>query len=355
MASKTIVDIARAAGVSFKTVSRVINREPRVRKETRERVESVIAKLNYEPNPWARALRSSRTHLVGFICNSATPSYVNRAQASAMETCQSAGYHLLVEEIHKYKSDLKNFVPKFLDSVHLDGVVLLPPVSDYAAVMDGLERAKLPFVRISPYEDLARGLSVRVDDYSAAYRMTAYLRGLGHRAIAFIKGPASHAATHERLRGFLTAMADGGLAVDPSHVVSGAFSTPSGMAACEKLLKTQPRPTAIFASNDDMAIGVLAAAHRAGLAVPEDVSVAGFDDSPAASSVWPRLTTVRQPIPRLAQVATTMLIDRIESGEPKRPQELELKLVIRESAGAPAAAAKGGKRRGSARRRIRAA
>lgn len=338
MTTSTIIDIAREAGVSFKTVSRVINGEPNVSAKTREKVQAVITRFNYRPNVWARALASSRSHLIGLIYDNPSQGYINQIQIGAMTACQRAGYHLVVEEVRCVGRNLDARIREFISTVQLDGAVLSPPCSDSRVMIAALKEAKIPFVRIAPYELLDEAPYVHMDDYGAAYEMTRYLLNMGHRDIAFIQGPRSHAAAAERHRGYLEAMKEQGGNLRPEWVVSGGFDARSGMAAGEELLATTSRPTAIFASNDDMAIGAMAAAFREGLTPPRDLSIVGFDDSPVASSLWPQLTTVRQPVIEMADAATEMLITRLRSpaepGKRRVPQAqlLSYEIIDRESA-----------------------
>jgi LacI family transcriptional regulator len=334
MAGKTIVDIARAAGVSFKTVSRVINREPTVRKETREHVEAVIARLDYQPNVWARALRSSRSHLIGLMCRSAKPSYINQVQLAAMSTFQHEGFHLVLEELGRSSQGLGKRVSELVRSIQLDGVILVPPLADNIEVLRALESARIPFVRLSPYEHLDREPYIQVDDYKAAHDMTRYLRSLGHVDIGFVKGPATHGAAGQRLQGFRDAMRELGGNLREEWVVAGNFNVRSGMEAGDALLSRGKRPSAIFASNDETANGVISAAYRAGLVLPRDLSIVGFDDSPIASSLWPRLTTVHQPLAQMAREAAAMLMEQIRSPGDARSKKIALKIVVRDSAAA---------------------
>ncbi len=210
MTTSTIIDIAREAGVSFKTVSRVINGEPNVSAKTREKVQAIIARLNYRPNVWARALGSSRSHLIGLIYDNPSQGYINQVQVGAMTACQRAGYHLVVEEMRCGERDLDARVAEFISAGRLDGVVLSPPCSDSQMMMAALKEARIPFVRIAPYELLDEAPYVYMDDYRAAYEVTQHLLSMGHCDIAFIRGPRSHAAAAERHRGFVAAMEEHG-------------------------------------------------------------------------------------------------------------------------------------------------
>ncbi len=333
MGSVTINEVAALAGVSTKTVSRVLNREPHVRPELRDRVMHAVRSLNYQPNMAARALAGSRAYLLGFCYDNPSPGYVSNLQVGAIAACREAGYHLLVEQIDGNSQGAAAQIEALLTAVKMDGLILSPPVCDNGPLLSLLERRGTPFVRIAPAGQFNRGPYVSMDDRKAAYDMTRHLQALGHRRIAFVRGHADHSATPLRLEGFTDAMRDAGLTVSPDWMVSGAFSFRSGVGAAERLLNLPDRPTAIFASNDDMALGVMAVASRMGLGLPEDLSVAGFDDSPIAQVVWPQLTTIRQPVEAMARAATTLLVEGLaKSGEP-RAQLLDFELVVRGSTG----------------------
>lgn len=338
MGAITINDVAALAGVSTKTVSRVLNREPHVRPEVRDRVADAVRSLNYQPNVAARALAGSRAYLLGLCYDNPSPGYVSAVQVGAISACREAGYHLLVEQIDSGASEergrgAERQVEALLAAVKMDGLILPPPVSDRAAVLDLLESRGVPYVRIAPAGQFERGPFVHMDDRKAAYDMTAHLQMLGHRRIGFVRGHADHSATPLRHQGFLDAMRDAGLEVRPEWVVSGAFSFRSGVGAAERLLNLPDRPTAIFASNDDMALGVMAAANRMGLTLPEDLSVAGFDDSPIAQVVWPQLTTIRQPVEAMARAAAAMLVEGLGHRQEARARLLDFELVVRGSTG----------------------
>jgi len=331
LASVTINDVAALAGVSTKTVSRVLNREPHVRPVLRERVADAVRSLNYQPNVAARALAGARAYLLGLCYDNPSPGYVSAVQVGALAACREAGYHLLVEQVDSLGQAGADQLEALLTAVKMDGLILSPPVCDRAALLDLLEARGTPFVRIAPAGQFERGPYVHMDDRKAAYDMTRLLQDLGHRRIAFVRGPLDHSAAPLRLQGFHDAMADAGLPVPSEQVVSGAFSFRSGVGAGERLLSLPERPTAIFASNDDMALGVLAAASRLGLALPRDLSVAGFDDSPIAQVVWPQLTTIRQPVEAMARAAAAMLVEGRAQGPAARL--LDFELVVRGSTG----------------------
>jgi len=335
LTSITITDVAERAGVSIKTVSRVLNSEPNVREDTRAKVLGAVKVLNYRPNYAARALAGSRSYLIGLYYDNPSPSYVGEVQYGAVKACRETGHHLLVEQIDGEKDTWRTQVESLLRQVKVDGVVLSPPVCDRSPVLDVLEEQKIPFVRIAPAGDWDRGPYVYMDDKRAARDMTAYLLSLGHRRIGFVKGHPEHAATQARLAGFTQALTEAGVPLDPAYVQGGAFTFRSGFGAAERLLNLPLPPTAIFASNDEMAVGVMAVANRMQLNVPRDVSVVGFDDAPIAQSVWPQLTTVRQPVVEMAEAAAAMLIQPRASPPGTRSRMLEFALIVRGSAAPP--------------------
>ena len=337
----TIKDVARAAGVSAMTVSRVLNGEQKVRPETRERVKAAIRELRYRPNMSARSLARANTYFIGLLYDNPSAGYVSELLIGALNRCRKAGYHLVVESCGSADQDWDSAIGEMLETSNFDGVIIPPPVCDNAAVLDAVDAADLPHVRISPDGDRERGPHIVTDDRAAARRMTEYLLELGHRRIGFIGGPEGHRASRERREGHCDALQSAGIAIDPALIEAGAFNYRSGLQAADTLLALDDRPTAIFASNDDMAVAVIAQAHRLSLTVPDQLSVAGFDDTQSATAVWPQLTTVRQPISRMAADAVDLLadcLDRQRSGEAGcRPERREIgsDIVVRESSAPP--------------------
>jgi LacI family transcriptional regulator len=332
----SIHDVAERAGVSIKTVSRVLNREPNVSQTTRSRVMEAVTELSYRPNIFARGLASVRSFLIGLLYDNPSASYVAGLQFGALARCREEGYHLIVEVLDSQDPDLGRAVSSLLNESVLHGVILTPPLCDSPAVLDALASAGASFVRISPDRSIGAGPSVSIDDHRAAHDMTAYLISLGHRRIGFIKGHPEHGAAHARFEGYAEALREAGLSVDENYCAQGLFSYQSGMEAAEKLLSLKVRPTAIFAANDDMAAAVLAASQRYNLRTPGQLSVVGFDDSLVAQVVWPRLTTCRQPIAEMAAAAVTMLVQGAGPGRPAL-RRLDHELIIRESTAPPEA------------------
>lgn len=332
----TIKDVAARAGVSIKTVSRVVNGEPHVVAATRTRVEAVVRELSYSPNASARNLSGSRSYLLGLFFDDPGSTYATDVHLGALSRARERGYHTVVERLDPASPDLERDVHAIAATLRLDGAVLTPPLCDDPRVLAALESAGVAYARIAPDRDPGRSPSVEMDDRAAAREMTAHLLGLGHRRIGFVKGLPSHGASRRRLDGHLDALASVGLEVDPALLAEGDFSFRSGVAAGESLLALGLAPTAIFASNDETALGVMAAAGRRGLTVPDALSVAGFDDTQSARVVWPQLTTIRQPKAEMAAAAVDLLIggpDLSAGGTASR--SLAFSLVARGSTGPP--------------------
>ena len=337
-ASVTIQEVADLAKVSPKTVSRVINNEPRVRPDTRARILEAIEHLNYRPNLNARGLASNRSFLIGLFCER-PGDYLSEFQSGAVERCRESSIHLMVEPWDVDSPTIDKQVDTLLGQLRLEGVILLPPLSDHRVVLAKLHEASIPIVRIAPKQDLSATPSIGIDDYAAARQITAHLADLDHRRIGFILGRAEHGATEQRYRGFVDEMRARQIPVDPALVQTGNFTFNDGLSCAQRMLSTGTPPTAIFASNDDMAAAVVSMARKLELDLPRQLSVAGFDDAPIASMIWPQLTTVRQPVAAMARLAADLII-RLEprrNGWPKIvPRHLlEHQLVIRNSTAKP--------------------
>ncbi len=330
----SIHDVAESAGVSIKTVSRVLNREPNVADATRARVMTAVKELSYRPNLFARGLASVRSYLIGLVYDNPSASYVAGLQFGALQRCRAEGYHLIIEVVDSSDPDVGAIVTSLINESVLHGLILTPPLGDSPAILAALDEAGARYVRIAPGSQEGAAPSVSIDDRAGAYDMTKYLIGLGHRRIGFIKGHPQHGAARVRFDGYGAAMREAGLSVSEELCAQGQFSYQSGLAAADQLLALKTRPTAIFAANDDMAAAVLATAQRFHLAVPDDLSVAGFDDSLLAQVVWPQLTTCRQPIAEMASEAVSLLVqtDAEEAGASRR---LDHELVIRQSTAPP--------------------
>lgn len=332
MVRVTISDVAKAAGVSMKSVSRIINREPNVSEKLRDKVQIAIDALGYVPDMAARSLASSRAYTIGLLLDNPSPHYTMKIQAGAYQACREHAFHLLIENINSGADDVADQMKAILFNTRVDGFVLTPPISESGAVMDVLEARGIRYVRIAPTTFPHRSPGFSMDDAAAAGELAAHLWALGHRRFGLVTGPPQHGAASMRREGFIAALRAQGY-VDDVLEVYGGFQFERGIEAGRQLLSARQRPTAIFAMNDDSAAGVMSAAAQLGLRVPHDVSVAGFDDSWVAKSVWPYLTTIHQPISEMAYQATTLLIER-EGHEGRNGDHLlDYALIIRASTG----------------------
>jgi len=336
MPNATIIDVAEHAGVSIKTVSRVINNVTTVKSQLRERVMRAIEKLDYHPNPSARGLGGNRSYLLALLYDISCDYYATSVLGGVIETCRAAKYEVIMRPCDYHSPLLGEEVVRSVRQSRADGVILTPPLSDVSAVMRLLAKHKIPFVRIAPGTRVDDAWSVYTNDRESCKQMTEQLATLGHQRIAFIVGNPDHAAVANRHRGYLDGLDACGLKVDKSLIVQGYNSYASGVQCARKLL-TLPldkRPTAIFAANDEMAAGVLTVAHSLGLSVPEELSVVGFDDAPLASQTWPALTTIRQPIPAMAAKAAELLLASLTGAPEDHSQHvLDSVLTFRQSTG----------------------
>ena len=331
----TIYEIATAAGVSPKTVSRVLNDEPFVKDALRERVKAVARDLNYQPNITARGLITRRSFMIGLTYERPSPSYVVELQRGVLERLADERYRMIILPFRDVTARKDEFVA-FLRSASLDGVVLAPPGSDETDVLDQLDEAGIHYGRIAPQLEQDRGACALLDDTAAAREAAEHLLALGHRRLAVILGDPTHRASAARSAGYAQAFAAHGIA--PGDVASepGDFTLASGEAAMHRILaRSGPRPTAVLAQNDDMAVGAMTVAREAGLAIPEDMSVIGFDDSDISRLIMPKLTTVRQPVFDMAVSATDGLLQLL-AGEPaSSPVHHAHELLIRQSTAPP--------------------
>ncbi|MEG2804871.1 LacI family DNA-binding transcriptional regulator [Stenotrophomonas sp.] len=328
-----IEDVAAVAGVSIKTVSRVLNNEPNVRAETRERVAAAVARLGYKPNLSARSLAGQRSYALALVYNNPSRNYLMEIQNGMLEACHASHYNLILGPVGVGRSTLPDLSALFENS-RPDGVVLIPPLTDDAVVLSYLADHEIPFASIAPRHPEGC-IGVRMDETTAVVELIGHLVAQGHRRIAHIKGPRTHGACQWRLAGYRQALRAHGIAYDPALVASGQFSFESGIEAANALLDLDQPPTAIFAANDDMAAAVYRVAGQRGLRVPRDLSVCGFDDTPIAGHIYPALTTVRQPTSRMGTLATEQLIERIRNADGGRMVTVDHAVLVRESTHPP--------------------
>ncbi len=326
--SVTIKDVARQANVSVATVSRALNGQPNVAEDVRRRVLEVAERLRYSPNPAARSLSSRRTQTIGVVLPELHGEFFSELMRGIDQVARERGLHLLVSSYHGNPREQGAALRAMPGRV--DGLLLMSPFVDGAEAI-AADLPALPVVLINPAL-AAEGLpAIGVDNHGGAVAMMRHLREAGHRRIAFIAGPAGNFDARERLRGYREALAgEPGMA---PWVLEGGFDEASGVRAGRALLAATERPDAVFAANDMMALGCLFALREAGLRVPQDIALAGFDDIPLSRYVHPTLTTMRVEIAELGARALQRLLDAGEPGHPPRatPELLAPGLVVRES------------------------
>ena len=329
----TIFDVAERAGVSIKTVSRVVNEEPNVRDRTREKVLRSVRELRYQPNAAARELSGKRSRIIGLIYENAEEfGYLNDVFNGALGICEPAGFSLLLRPVSLPDPDISEHIRQFATNARVEGVVLPAPMGDLPEIPAVLREMRIPFAAITPREPASDEINIHCNDEAAIYSLTELLIAQGHKAIGFIKGHPDHGASAKRFAGYRKALKAHRIAYAPRLVRQGYFDFDSGRVAAGRLLKLPEPPSAILASNDDMAAGAIFEARERGIRVPGNLSIAGFDDTRFSTRIWPPLTTVRQPITRMAQTAAALLIDKLNghaTAPPDAPFECEV--VIRES------------------------
>jgi LacI family transcriptional regulator len=334
----TIRDVAAQARVSIKTVSRVINNVTTVKPHTRERVLRVIRKLDYHPSPSARGLSGSRSYLISLLYDVSCAYYATGVLGGVLETCRASHYQVVMQPCDYKSPTLAEEVTRNLRQSHADGVIVTPPLSDMKMLKALLEEQNIPFVRIAPAEHADDRRSVYTDDRESCAKMTEQLAGLGHVRIGFIIGNPDHAAVAHRFQGYRDGLRKCGLGLDRKLVAQGYNSYDSGVECARKLLQApaSKRPTAIFASNDEMAAGVYRVANKLGLSIPGDISIVGFDDGPLAARLLPSMTTIRLPIRELGRLAANKILHpQAAGGTHAMVTPLEPHLVIRDSCQPP--------------------
>jgi LacI family transcriptional regulator len=334
----TIANVAAEAGVSAMTVSRVVNDESNVTTDTRDKVNAAIKALGYVPHPAARSLASGQQCRIALLHSNPSAAYMSELLVGSLAEAAACDVELTVEPFTA--DEAAEVLVARLSGHRIDAVLLPPPLCENPALLAALQSAGIPMAQIANGKPSPFAQAVTIDDKNAAYAMTKRLVGMGHRRIGFIIGDANQTASALRRAGHEHALAEAGIVIDPALFAQGDFTYRSGLAAAEDLLSREPRPTAIFASNDDMAAAAIAVAHRLGFDVPRDVSVCGFDDTAMATTIWPELTTVRQPIAAMARHAVQLLVEAVRGDKTAcevaaRHEQLDFLLVARASDGPP--------------------
>ena len=331
----TINDVARIAGVSKKTVSRVINASPSVSEETRLQVVEVMAKLAYVPDPTARGLAMRHAFLIGMIYDNPNPQYVVSMQEGMLTALAGTEFELAVHRCDRGAATFLDDARRFVERQKLYGVVLTPSVSEDDRLADVLRDVGCHFVRVA---------SVGVDDPAHSFvsndrlgglEAARHLIGLGHTDIAFVTGLKGFRSSEERRAGFEAGLAEAGLTLSAQNTLRGRYTFDSGVRAGRRLAGMSPRPTAVFAANDQMAAGLLHGLRGEGMEAPRDISVIGYDDLQVAVVCSPQLTTIHSPTREIGRLAATKLLAAGGFAEPSGQEETRPHLVVRESTGVP--------------------
>jgi len=340
--SITIKDVASAAGVSYQTVSRVINDSPNVKPAVREKVRQAIDQLGYVPNMAARRMGGNRSYLILAINDRARTldnwsvgrgnDWVDQMLYGGMMACEQQGYRLVFELVDTEQPAASKQLTTALSSLRPDGVILTPPHSENQDLADLLSANGTPFARMGS-TGKADGVNIVMDDHAAALAAAEHLLGLGHRKIAMVSGSSDYLASSSRLTGYRDAMRQSRNAVDPKWEQPGDFTFESGAKAATALFNMANRPTAIIASNDEMAFAILHEAVKSSISVPDDLSVISFDDTPGVRFSVPPLTAIRQPIAAMARQAAQELIENSQNKAPGREIILPFKLIVRQTTG----------------------
>lgn len=336
----TIRHVAAAAGVSLQTVSRVINAEPNVRPEMKQRVQEAIDALGYVPSIAAQRMSGSRSYLILAINDRERTiadwrarkgtDWVDQMLLGGMLKCAEHGYRMIVELIDTHSDHVERELSAAIAAVQPDGIILTPPHSDNPQIVGFLAEQKILFARIGS-QDGEMGIPISMDDAGSARMATRHLLGLGHRRIGFIAGPAEYRLSGWRVDGWRAAMAEAGLE-HAGLLAEGDFSYGSGAQAAHRLLSAPVRPSAIIASNDQMALATLDTAREMGLVVPRDLSVISFDNTPLAHFAQPSLTAIDQPIAATASKAAELIIEgQRGAGPPPALTVISASLVERET------------------------
>ncbi len=331
----TINDIARLAGVSKKTVSRVLNDHPLVNEETRKHIKLIMVEHDYHPDPQARALALRRSFLVGLAYDNPSPQYVVNMQRGILDRFEGTDYQLVLHPVDRAAPDHLTRLRRFVESHRPSGIIMPPSVSEDEAIADLLRELDCHYIRIASLDLDTPQVMVRTHDAMGAAQAARHLASLGHTLMAHIHGPNSFRSSHERMSGFQEGLAEFGISLRPDLTFEAGYTYETGARAANQLLSGPVRPTAIFAGNDEMAIGVYSAARNAGLSIPGDLSIVGFDDTPMAARIAPGLTTVRLPIRDMGREAADAILKLVNGQNSPSNKSFQPEIIIRDSTARP--------------------
>ncbi len=327
----TINDIARLANVSKKTVSRVLNNHPLVREETRKLIKTIMTEQGYSPDPQARALAFRRSFLVALAYDNPNPQYVVNMQRGILDGLDGTDYQLVLHPVDRSRPDGLAKLERFVERQRPAGIIMPPSISEDEAICEMLRAQNCHYVRIASVDLDDAAHMIRTHDADGAAQAARHLASLGHTRIAHIHGPKMFRSAHERLLGFKEGLKEFGLDLAEAFTVEAGYTFDSGVRAADNLLARANQPTAVFAGNDEMAIGVYTSARKLGLSIPQDLSIVGFDDTPMAARISPALTTVRLPIRDMGRASAEGLLRLISGADDTDEKSFKPEIIIRDS------------------------
>ena len=330
----TIMDVAEEAGVSFSTVSRVVNNKSYVKEETREKVLQAMSRLGYQANLQARSLAGGRSNVIGLLVVDLTTQYLGEIMRGIDDVLAANQYELMLYTTHRRKTKESAYVNMMARGL-ADGLLIVLP-REPEAYLESLRQREFPHVLIDQFGMDENDLSVTAANYEGGYTATKHLIDLGHHRIGIVTGWSDMISAKHRLEGYKAALNDHGIPLDPELIFEGDFTQACGFNGAFRFLDLADPPTAVFASNDVSAVGVIDAVRARGLTVPGSVSVIGFDDIPMAATLNPQLTTMRQPLQEMGKLATQLLVNLLDNTE-EEPASIVLptELILRESTAPP--------------------
>lgn len=332
----TINDVAKQAGVSIKTVSRVMNNETSVRQSTREKVQQAVAELQYQPNLAARNLAGTKSFSIAYVYDNPNAYYVIDMQEGILSACRQQGFELLIHPCSANNDNIIDEVVNMVKQSRIAGLVLTPPFSEMPEFVRRITEMDVKVVRIMSGDIAPDDLSpcIMINDHEAARSITQHLIDMGHKHIGFIAGGAEHNSSTERLQGYKQALKNNQMQIDERLIIAGEYSFESGVHGAKQLMSEDVRPTAIFSCNDEIAAGALFAARLMNIDIPQTLSIAGFENSPFSRQTWPKLTTAHQPNRKIAEDAASLLIAQTRNQNTKQKIiQYTPELVVRDSTG----------------------
>lgn len=322
----TIKEIAKKAKVSIATVSRALNNDEKVKPETRDLIKAIADELDYNPNILARNFVKQKSNIIGLVLPDIFDEFFTEVIKGVEQHCFSEGYYTMVTSSHSKKTTVEAIVD-FMSTGLVGGIIMMAPaIGDN--IKDLIRKSTVPFVIINGKKDIVNTDSINIDNYSGSFEMTEYLIKKGYKKIAHITGARDNVDAEERLRGYTDALKKYNIKVNKNWIVEGAFTIESGVEGFNVINRLKNRPEVIFAANDMMAIGCYNAARKAGVKIPSEIGIAGFDGIFMSEYLTPRLTTIQVPIYDLGVNAAKILLKRISGERNNKPQHIKIQVKL---------------------------